>query len=130
MNRIALIVLSIFIGVGAVAGGVGLIAEAGLGMDTAWLEGTPFSSYVVPGYILLIVVGGSNLLAATLLLINHEKASTFAFLAGAILTVWIVAQVAMIGLVHLLQPIYFVFGLMLMGFAYRYWVEINTRSTA
>lgn len=123
MNRIALIVLTWFVAIGAVAGGIGLIVEADLGMDVSLLDGTPFTSFVVPGYILLLVVGGSNAVAGTLLLMEHEQGSSFAFLAGAILTVWIAVQVVMIGMVSILQPAYFTFGLMTMAFAYRYWLE-------
>lgn len=123
MNRIALILLTLFVGAGAVFGGLGLILEADLGMDPGLLDGTPFSSYVVPGYILLIAVGGSNLLAGILLLIDQEQASSFAFLAGSALTVWIAVQVVMIGMISFLQPALFAFGLMTMGFAYRYWLE-------
>jgi hypothetical protein len=124
MNWAATAILTLFVGIGAVAGGLGLILEADLGIDPALLDGTPFDSYVVPGYILLIVVGGSNLLAGTLLLIRHEQAFSFAFLAGAILTVWIAVQVVMIGMISILQPIFFTFGLMTMGFAYRLWLEL------
>jgi hypothetical protein len=125
MNRIALILLTLFVAAGAIFGGLGLILEADLGMDLALLDGTPFASYVVPGYILLFAVGGSNLIAGTLLLINHEQASAFSFLAGAILTVWIAVQVVMIGMMSFLQPALFTFGLMTMGFAYRYWLETS-----
>ncbi len=123
MNRIALLILTWFVGLGAVAGGIGLIVEADLGMDVSLLDGTPFTSFVVPGYILLLVVGGTNALAGALLLIEHEQASSFAFLAGAALTVWIAVQVVMIGMVSILQPAFFTFGLMTMAFAYRYWLE-------
>jgi hypothetical protein len=126
MNRIALLILTLFVGAGAVFGGISLIVEADLGMDPALLDGTPFSSFVVPGYILLIAVGGTNLVAGILLLLDHEQASSFAFLAGAVLTVWITVQVVMIGMVSILQPAYFTFGLMTMAFAYRYWLEITT----
>jgi hypothetical protein len=123
MNRLALILLTLFVGAGAMFGGIGLIVEADLGMDPALLDGTPFSTFIVPGWILLIGVGGSNLVAGILLLIHHEQASSFAFLAGAVLTVWIAVQVVMIGMVSILQPVFFTFGLMTMAFAYRYWLE-------
>ena len=123
MNRIALLILTWFVGLGAIAGGIGLIVEADLGMDPTLLDGTPFTSFVVPGYILLLAVGGTNVVAGTLLLIEHEQASSFSFLAGAVLTVWIAVQVVMIGMVSILQPAYFAFGLMTMAFAYRYWLE-------
>jgi hypothetical protein len=125
MNRIALMILSFFVAASAAFGGVGLILEADLGMDPALLDGTPFSSFVLPGYILLIAVGGSNLIAGILLLINHDQAPSFAFLSGSVLTVWIAVQVVMIGMVSFLQPAFFAFGLMTMGFAYRYWLEVE-----
>jgi hypothetical protein len=125
MNRMATLLLTLFVAAGAVAGGLSLIMGSDLGMDPGLLDGTPFDSYVVPGYILLIAVGGSSLVAAVLLLIRHEQAFSFAFLAGAILTAWIAVQMAMIGFVSLLQPIFFAIGLMIMGFAYRLWLEVE-----
>jgi hypothetical protein len=125
MNRISLAILTLFVAAGAIAGGIGLTLEAALGMDPSLLDGTPFTSFVVPGYILMIAVGGSNLVAGLLLLIHHEQASSFAFLAGAILTVWIAVQVVMIGMVSILQPVFFTLGLVTMGLAYRYWLEVE-----
>lgn len=57
------------IAVDAVAGVSGLIGMAivafgwGHQFPTRWLDGTPFRSYVIPGLILGLVVGGSALLA-------------------------------------------------------------------
>jgi hypothetical protein len=127
MNRLALTILTLFVAAGAAFGGIGLIVEADLGLDPGLLDGTPFSSYVVPGYILMIAVGGSNLVAGTLLILRHEQASSFAFLAGAILTVWIAVQMAMVGFVSLLQPLFFMFGLITMALAYRVWLETENR---
>jgi hypothetical protein len=122
MNRIALLALTIFVALSSVFGGIALIAGV-IEMDLSLLRGTPFATYVVPGWILLIAVGGSNLVAAILLAIHHVQASSFAFLAGSVLTVWIAVQVGMIGMISFLQPAMFAFGLMTMGFAYRYWLE-------
>jgi hypothetical protein len=122
MNRIALLLLTIFVALSAAFGGIALIIEADLGLSTSLLSGTPFASFVVPGYILLIGVGGSSTLAAVLLMIDHPQASSFAFLAGAVLTVWIAVQVVMIGMISILQPAMFTLGLMTMGFAYRHWL--------
>lgn len=122
MNRIALLLLTVFVALGAAVGGIALIIDADLGLSTSLLNGTPFASFVVPGYILLIAVGGSNALAAILLTIHHPQASSFAFLAGAALTVWIAVQVVMIGMMSFLQPAMFAFGLMTMAFAYRHWL--------
>jgi hypothetical protein len=123
MTRIALIVLTLFVAVGAGFGGMALILEADLGLDPAWLDGTPFSSYVIPGFILLFVVGGSNLAAGLMLLFRHEQALLANFAAGAILMVWISVQIAMIGLTSPLQPLYFFFGILTIALAWRLWEE-------
>jgi hypothetical protein len=123
MNRISLIILTLFVALGAIFGGAALIVEAELGLDVAWLDGTPFSSYVIPGYILVIAVGGSNLVAGVLLLEHHRYAIFAGFAAGAILTGWISVQVAMLGLTTFLQPLYFFFGLLTIALSWRMWMD-------
>jgi hypothetical protein len=120
VNRTALIGLTVFVGLNAIGGGVGLILTNGLGMPLADLQGTPFSSYVIPGYILAIAVGGSNLLAAWALLTRHAYAAQMAFAAGAVLTGWVTVQIAMLGLVSFLQVAMFALGVVTVAFALRY----------
>ena len=63
--RIALIVVEAFVALGAVAGGIALLTGVfAQGIPVAWLQGTPFSDYTVPGLALAILVGGGMLLAA------------------------------------------------------------------
>ena len=69
-----------------------------------WLDGTPFHSYAVPGLI-LAAVGGSLSIAAVGLWRRRPSARLRSDMAGLVLLVWIVAQVAMIGYVSPLQPI-------------------------
>jgi hypothetical protein len=57
---------------GLVAVPSGLVLATGradtlFGMDESLLAGSPFASYVVPGIILAVAVGGSLLAAVTLL---------------------------------------------------------------
>jgi hypothetical protein len=61
--RRALLGAEVFVGLNAVAGGVGLIVN-GLGIPKDQLAGTPFDSFLIPGLLLSIVVGGSMLGAA------------------------------------------------------------------
>lgn len=56
----ALGILQLFIGLGAVAGGLGLVLESdgsNLGMPLSMLEHSPFSDFLIPGLVLLIVNG-------------------------------------------------------------------------
>jgi hypothetical protein len=58
-----LLVLFLFNGLGAVAGGIGVMKDV-LPFPVVWLQGTPFHSYFLPGLILCLAVGGSQLAAA------------------------------------------------------------------
>lgn len=87
----ALFVASVFVGLTAVFGGVALAA----GVDKfppSWLTGTLFSSYLVPGLILAVVVGGSAVVTAVTTVRSRERATLWSMLAGAILLGWLVGE--------------------------------------
>jgi len=91
-----LLALFLFNGFGGVAGGIGVMKEA-LPFPRVWLEGTPFHTYFLPGLILCVVVGGSHLAAAFVLLRHRSPARTTSLLAGLILTGWMIGELALIG---------------------------------
>src|SRR5438045_7396828 len=71
--RIALVVMEAFIGLGAIGGGIAILIGAfDQWLPLAWLQGTPFSDYTIPGLMLAIVVGGGMLLAAATVFIQRE----------------------------------------------------------
>lgn len=98
------------IAVSAIAGGAALIIN-GLGMSLDVLEGSPFTGFLWPGVILAGAVGGSGLLAWGALLAHHPRAIEAGAVAGAILVGWILAQVAMLGYISVLQPVMAALGL-------------------
>lgn len=108
--RIALIVVLLVVGVNAVGGGIYGLAGA-RDIDPAWLEGSPFDDYLWPSLTLLVGVGGSQLLAAVMNMTRSRVAPWFALGAGAVLVIWIVTQVAIIGYMSWLQPAMFAAGL-------------------
>jgi hypothetical protein len=116
--RWLLIAIELIVGLGAVAGGVGLIA-GGIKMPIEWLAGTPFRSYLMPGLLLFFAVGGGNLAAAYTILAHCHSARRAAQFAGGILTIWMITQIAMIGYVSWMQPLFIIFGLatLLLSFA-------------
>jgi len=67
-----LLVLLLLNGLGAFIGGIGVTKDA-LPFPYVWLQGTPFHSYFVPGLILCLIVGGSQLAAALALLWHHSR---------------------------------------------------------
>lgn len=105
--------LQIFIGIGGVPAGLIFILDpsgAGMGFSPELLEGTFLPNYVIPGLFLLLVNGVATLVGGALSLLRHRYAGEAGLLLGLLLIAWIVVQVAMIGLVHWLQPLYFVLG--------------------
>ena len=74
------------------------------GVPREWLAGSPFADYVIPSLVLILVVGGSLLIAAVAVLARLRSARLAASAAAAVLLIWIVVQVAIIGYVSWMQP--------------------------
>jgi len=109
-----------FVGLGAAAGGAALTATpsgAILHMPVSLLRGSPFSNYLVPGLVLLLVVGGSNLVAGYLTWRGDPRSCVASMCAGFVLIVWILAEIAFIGYVHWAQAAYLAFGLITVALA-------------
>ena len=110
----ALAAVQLFIGIGGVYGGVSLVSDpsgGALGMPQALLVGSPFVDYLVPGVVLLLTNGVGTLSGAGLALWGHRWAAPVGVVLGSFLMLWIVAQVAWMGLIFFLQPMLFVFGM-------------------
>jgi hypothetical protein len=84
--RIALVVMEAIIGLGAIGGGIAILTGAfDQWFSLAWLQGTPFSDYTIPGLILLIVIGGGMLLAAATVFIQREWAILLSAAMGLVM---------------------------------------------
>ncbi|MGB2950820.1 MAG: hypothetical protein WBB62_11740 [Rhodococcus sp. (in: high G+C Gram-positive bacteria)] len=111
MNKVSKFVLGLllFNGVSSVGGGIalmtGLIPE-----QPTWVVHTDFSSLYFPGVILLAIVGGSSLFAASAMIKRIAGWQLASILSGVIMIVWIVAEIASIRAFHFLQVIYLVTG--------------------
>ena len=112
-----LLVLAGFTAITAVIGGLSVIVTNGLGMPVSWLRTTPFQDYTIPGVILLVIVGGSALIAALSLQFHHAWQYLIAFASGAILVGWILGEALLIQQTSWLQALYLVVGLLEMGIA-------------
>jgi hypothetical protein len=84
------------------------------GVPTEWLKGSPFPGYFVPSLILLVVVGGSFLMAAIAVFAGLRIARLTAFAAGLVVLVWLAAQLAIIGYVSWMQPTTAVAGVLVL----------------
>ncbi|MBK9688438.1 MAG: hypothetical protein IPO65_12065 [Saprospiraceae bacterium] len=97
-------ILLAFIAINAFGGGsYGMMSPKELPKE--WLEGSPFSTFLIPSLILFVVVGGSHVTAAYYVLRNKNGAYNAALWAGLVLLVWILVQVTIIGFVSFLQPL-------------------------
>ena len=81
-----------------------------VGVDPAWLDGTPFSSYFIPSLFLFTVIGGGMAVATAAWILKSRVAPWLSLAMGVTLMSWIVVQVSMIGYVSWMQPMSFVAG--------------------
>ena len=115
--RITLTVLTGAVGLTAVAGGLALFIAAltstsggGVTPDRSYLGGSPFTSYVVPGLVLAVIVRGTHILASILTGRGSQAGPFAAAVAGFGLLIWIFVQMMFIPFSPL-QAAYFVAGL-------------------
>ena len=69
--RIVLVVLEVFVALGAIAGGIGLLTGA-IPASLEGLQGSPFVDYTIPALSLMVIVGGGMLVAAATILSGRE----------------------------------------------------------
>ena len=119
--RITLTCLSAAIGLTAVAGGLALIIGAATAPnggtvvpDRSYLGGSPFASYIVPGLVLAVIVGGTHIVAAVLVGRESRGGPFATVVAGFGLLIWIFVQMMLIPFSPL-QAIYFAAGLAELG---------------
>jgi hypothetical protein len=120
-----LIVLEAFLAVTTVAGGIGLLTGA-ISPGLELLEGSPFSSYTMPGLSLLVIVGGSALTATVLLLLRHPLDLLASAVTGVMMMGFEIVEVLVIGsdpgIARNLQVFYFSLGFLITILATAMWV--------
>jgi hypothetical protein len=96
----AAMVLEILLGVGAVGGGIALMAGPHgeiLPLPVSALAGSPFADYFAPGVILFAVLGLAPLGAAVAAWQRHSAARFLAFAAGCALLIWLIVEIEVVG---------------------------------
>lgn len=109
-----LAILQFVIGIGAVAGGVGMVLDpsgSSMGLPIEMLEASPFSDFLIPGLVLLAVNGIGSIVGGILTLKRYRYAGEVSMALGVFLTAWIVLQVFWIQDWHWLHVLYFFLGL-------------------
>lgn len=75
------------------------------------LAGTPFPSFLVPGLVLGVIVGGTQLVAAVAIPTRRHWALLMAAVAGFGMLIWIFIELAIVGY-SWLQSVYFGLGVL------------------
>ena len=128
--RFLLVAIIVILALSGIAGSIGLIIDPSgntLQIPTSLLENTLFSSYLIPGIILFLLLGIFPIFVAFGLItkkrlkfadkINPYKkrhwAWSYSLYYGIILVLWIDFQVMMIGGGYILQSIYAILGVII-----------------
>lgn len=92
--RILIGIITGFIAVTAIGGGIALLSGAEDGrFPLEWLQGTPFKSYTIPALLLTFIVGGSSLLACIAIFRNLKAGILSSLTAGIVMVGFIVVEV-------------------------------------
>lgn len=94
-----LLLLVVIQGLGGVGGGFLLsIRPDGsiMGIQVSYLDGSPFRDFLIPGLILLLVLGVLPLVAAVGLWLRRTWAWYAAFVVGCGLMIWILVEITII----------------------------------
>ncbi len=111
--KIFLISLHVFVGIGALAGGLAAIInpQEPLGITVEALKNSPFSNYLIPGLILFAVIGLGNIISGLLFAFKLSYQGYMSGVFGLALVIWIIVQCIMLNTVVFLHVIYFLIGL-------------------
>ena len=120
----------VLLGIGALAGGVALVAKPDgsvMHMPLAYLEDSPFADYLLPGLILGGLFGVGSLVVAAMGIVRLRVAPFLAFIVGCGQMIWIAVQLTIIEEFSFLHPTMFGVGLVI-AVASVFWAWPMTRA--
>ncbi|MFA7125500.1 MAG: hypothetical protein WC129_05660 [Sphaerochaetaceae bacterium] len=83
-----------------------------LGAPSSLLEGSPFTSYLIPGIVLFVFLGIGNCLGALIVFRNSWLKGFAEGILGFGLTVWIIVQVIVIDTIAFPHIVFFCIGVL------------------
>jgi hypothetical protein len=111
-----------FIAITSTLSGLMMISDpngGALNLSLTLLEGTAFRNFLLPGVLLVTIVGGVNLAALFYSFENSPSRYNWAIAGGLLIIGWIIAQMIIIQSVHWLHFIYMGIGFMIILMAYQ-----------
>ncbi|MDZ7722891.1 MAG: hypothetical protein U5R06_08800 [candidate division KSB1 bacterium] len=112
-----LMILMLFQGLSGLAGGIGLVLDpSGKSMQIPleWLQGSPFTTYLIPGIVLFAVLGLFPLVVFIGLLKRWRLAWYASLLIGIALMIWLTVEIMVIGY-QPQPPLQVIYGLVGIG---------------
>ncbi len=105
--------LHIFVGLGAIVGGMACVISplAPFGAPVSMLENSPFDDFLIPGIILLTVIGLGNVVSAILFRFRLKYQAYVSNVSSWALVIWIVVQCIMLQAVAAPHILYFAIGM-------------------
>jgi hypothetical protein len=107
-------VILLLVGIGALFGGALAISDpygVSFGMPMDVLRRGPFTSFLIPGLFLFIVIGMGHIFSSVAVIRRFKFHAYISGGAGCILMAWIVIQCYILQLIVSLHVIFFIIGL-------------------
>lgn len=118
--RIAMLAIDAFVALTALGGGVSIATRLAR-LPPALLEGTPFGSYLIPGLLLALVVGGSATVATIATILDNDAGAAASAVAGVVMMGWIAGELRLLKQQSWLEALYFAAGLAMTALAVVVW---------
>ena len=109
-----LIWLHVFVGVGAMVGGLAAIINPQSpfgGISVEVLKDSPFSNFLIPGIILFTIIGLGNVISALMFHFNTRYQGYISSVFSIALVIWIIVQCIMLNAIVFLHILFLIIGL-------------------
>ncbi|MFM9910296.1 MAG: hypothetical protein ACKVOW_13155 [Chitinophagaceae bacterium] len=117
-----LFLLVCFVAVTTSLSGIIMIVNSGgelLNLPLNLLNNTPFKNFLIPGILLTLVVGGTNLIAVFQNMQRSTNRYNLAIAGGLLISGWIIVQMILIQTFHWLQFVFLGTGFLIILIAYQ-----------
>jgi hypothetical protein len=97
--RLILIAMLFLLSLTSLVTGLFMISNADggrFGLQLSYLNGTPFSSFLIPGILMLIANFSLSTLALYKIITNNYNALLYSYASGILLGIWIIIQLMLI----------------------------------
>jgi hypothetical protein len=117
-----LVIMIAFIAITATLSGIMMVARPDgtlLNLPLSLLVKTPFRDFLIPGIVLALFVGGTNIIAVYKTLTRSPARYDWAVTGGIIICGWILIQMILIHIVHWLHVLYLGIGFLTILLAFQ-----------